>query len=605
MTSQQIKKMLLNYEMTEDLLWECIEINFKETIIGIFNALYVLSTNYCKNKELIENILLSLDLLAKKENNIENIKIFHSELKRINGNMHRNLKPEINYELKVLIKRLHQISRHLKDILIADESAQKIKIIETIINKNQNLKIISSLIRDNKDILKIKDAKNENILYKLLKRYSYLDEANEKEINYLYQVISLFINNDDINIDIIRNNNYYLSALKNKNLRHVWQLKREIELKNIPIKESQLGKRFNIYTKPASITDRERREMEIIQTGVIDFTDKMRITIDGEGTNCLDDALYWENNRDGSSFLYIDITSLSSILRYDSRIIQEALKREETIYLSDKAISLYPEYISNYLASLQPNQVRYTQTGIWRVEPDMTLVEDSFKLVKSTIKSQHKLIYDQADRIIANRTRDDLCQMLTQLGTFALRQRKLNNIKENYRQKENAYSTIPVHESKYVDTSVSANIVQECMLLFGRSKAQLARDKNIPYVFRACAEQKSMKLENSLLKNISIDDLEQLSNMIAYYTVFPERHCGLGYDVYSHSSSPARRASDTVNQFIDDALIFNPNPTNEEIYWWEEEVKRLTKHFNETKQGVDAFISQYNYLSKKKLIRKK
>ena len=59
----------------------------------------------------------------------------------------------------------------------------------------------------------------------------------------------------------------------------------------------------------------------------------------------------------------------------------------------------------------------------------MTLVEDSFRLVKSTTISRHRLTYDSADEIIGSRTKDNLCRSLTDLCVFALKQREKNKIK--------------------------------------------------------------------------------------------------------------------------------------------------------------------------------
>jgi exoribonuclease R len=272
--------------------------------------------------------------------------------------------------------------------------------------------------------------------------------------------------------------------------------------------------------------------------------------------------------------------------------------------LVDGAYTLYPDYVSNYLASLLPNNVRYSETGIWLVEPDMTIVEDSFQLLKSTIKSRHRLTYEGADEIIGSKCHDGLGEMLTTLGTFALKQREKNKVKEVYRQQENVGSYNPNHESRLVDRLVSANIVQECSLLFGHSKARLAEMKGIPYIFRACDEQVKLDLDGSLLKKLSSDNQGCISRISAYYTNKPTKHCGLGYDVYCHGGSTARRSPDGQNQYIDEDLIFNPNPSDKMVYIWEERTKKLVEHFNEASQRIDAFSNQYNYLMGKKLIRR-
>ena len=381
MTSQEVKNKILNYELSEELLEECLEIDFRKTIIGLLNALYELLINYNKNQTYVEDILLMLEYLSKKEYDIKNIKIFHGEIKKINGEIHRYLRPDINYNMKVIIRRLQIISKALKQQIIDKEASESLSIMEELINDNRNLKIISGLIRDNKDILKIKDSNSQNILYKLLNKYSNLDESSLEEINYLYQVIAIFLNNDDINIEIIRNIDYYLSALDNKKLKHVKQLVSILEGKRHPVLLSDLEKKFNIYTLYPSKVESEINSFRMSHDGAYDFRKQRSFTIDDSDARCLDDAIYLEKNKDGSYTLYVHITYVPSIIPYLSKINRESIKRVETYHLIDGAYCLYPDYISNYLASLLPNNDRYVETGIWLIEPNMTLVEDSFRLV--------------------------------------------------------------------------------------------------------------------------------------------------------------------------------------------------------------------------------
>lgn len=604
MSTNMIKEIIFNNEVSEELLWEYLSKDFKTTITNILNILYELLNNYDESKHQIEKILKILELLSKKENSIDNITVFHKEIKRLNSNIYKHLNNETITKIKNIIKRLQVISRHLKDSIINEESSKKILTIESIIYGTKNLKIISTIIKDNKDILKIKDHKDENILYKLLKKYSYLDETNEEEINYLYQVISLFINNEECNIEIIKNLNYYLKALKNIGRKHIKEIKRLLELKKQPITLNELERKYHISTKYPKSIERELNSFNMSHNGAIDLTKQPSYTIDGEDTECLDDALYLERNKDGTYTLYVHITYIPSLIPYLSKMNRESIKRVETYYLIDDAYPLYPKYVSNYLASLLPNNIRYTETGIWLIEPDMTIVEDSFKLVKSTIKSHHRLTYTNADEIIATKSKNDLCRSLTDLGIFALKQREKNKTKESYRQKENASSYNPHHESRLVDKSVSANIVQECALLFGKSKAEFYKKQGLPYIFRACGEQPKLDLKKQLIINMSEEEQLNLLTKLSYYTSIPTFHHGLGYETYTHAGSPARRSPDGQNQYIDEDIIFTKNLSDKTVYMWEERTKMLANHYNESTQRIEAFSNQYNYLTTKKLIRK-
>lgn len=103
---------------------------------------------------------------------------------------------------------------------------------------------------------------------------------------------------------------------------------------------------------------------------------------------------------------------------------------------------------------------------------------------------------------------------------------------------------------------------------------------------------------------MSEEERRELFSKLSYYTSSPEIHHGLGYETYCHAGSPARRSPDGQNQYIDEDLIFTPNLSDKTVYMWEERTKTLANHYNETTQRIDAFSSQYNYLTTKKLIRK-
>ena len=50
--------------------------------------------------------------------------------------------------------------------------------------------------------------------------------------------------------------------------------------------------------------------------GRVNFTNQNCVTIDGENDMCLDDALYIEQNLDGSHTLYIHIADIPSFVPY-------------------------------------------------------------------------------------------------------------------------------------------------------------------------------------------------------------------------------------------------------------------------------------------------
>ena len=364
MTSKKVKELILNYDMTDKLLDEYLCLDFRGTIIGMLNSFYEVLSKCSENSKMLDEIILQLENITLILTDTDKLQIVHDEIKILISKIYQTYKIEFNSTLYSLISDLRGINRNVKQVITNKENNKKLIIIEKIINENKSLKTITALIRDNKGILKIKDENSENILYKLLNRYSYLSDYDEEEICYLYQVISLFINNEDLNIDIIKDIDYYLSALDNRELEHVQNLILELEKKQEPISIEKLENRFRVNLKHPTTIERELEYINITEEGCRDFTIQPHFTIDGEGSVCLDDALYWKRNRDGSYYLIEDITYIPAIIPYDFLINKISIEMMETKYLIDGAYSLYPDLISNDLASLLPGSIKYVETGI-------------------------------------------------------------------------------------------------------------------------------------------------------------------------------------------------------------------------------------------------
>ena len=64
------------------------------------------------------------------------------------------------------------------------------------------------------------------------------------------------------------------------------------------------------------------------------------------------------------------IADVSHFVKAGSPLDREAYERATSVYLPDRVIPMLPELISNGLASLQPDRVRYTQTALLEFTPD-------------------------------------------------------------------------------------------------------------------------------------------------------------------------------------------------------------------------------------------
>lgn len=603
MDSQTIKYQILNYDYTPEEVYDLyIEDNFRETIRGFLTALYELSINYDKgkNKQLVQSILQILGNIAKTDTNPEHISYLLVEGKKLKGHIiqYKNQNSSAGNILNPIIDKLDSIIKHLKKVRDEIEDLKKLDVMENLILNGKNLNLVTALIRDNKNILQIRDSNNQNILFRLLKKYSLLPSDSADEIDYLYQVISLFANSDILNVNISSNIDYYISALKNRGSQHVREIMKLLQKKQ-KVSLEELKAKYKIITRAPYTFCHEQSSLSISEDGIYDLRHLQTCTIDGEGAICLDDAFSLVANKDGSYTLYMFTAFVPALVPYDSPLNQQSIDAVETHYLIDSVETLYPEIISNDLGSLLQGKERHAEVGILTIRPDFTIEEGSYRLVRGIILSDHQLCYDGGDAIIHKNQDDSLTKMLIASSNIANILRASNPKKEKYRKSENAQNSDPHHESRYVDQSPSANIIQEFSLLNGRTKTSLIAEKGYSYNFRACAEQQCFSLNGEYLKSFTgnLDEIGQIIRCFAYYTNKPERHHALDYPVYGHVGSPLRRSPDGQNQYIDLDLIFNPNPSDERIYFWEEQTKKLVAHYNESASRIASYTRIYNFLT--------
>src|SRR6185369_16119601 len=68
--------------------------------------------------------------------------------------------------------------------------------------------------------------------------------------------------------------------------------------------------------------------------------------------------------------------------------------------LPDRVIPMLPEIVSNNLASLQPDKVRYTKTAFMEFTPDG--IRTGVDLHNSAIRSKRRFTYEEVDSYLAD-----------------------------------------------------------------------------------------------------------------------------------------------------------------------------------------------------------
>ncbi|BBO35480.1 ribonuclease R family protein [Lacipirellula parvula] len=134
-----------------------------------------------------------------------------------------------------------------------------------------------------------------------------------------------------------------------------------------------------------------------------DITNETIITIDPVTARDFDDAISLTQINDhlgnpGHWILGVHIADVSHFVQPKTALDREAKERATSVYLPDRVIPMLPEIISNNLASLQPDRVRYAITARIEFTADGTPI--GTEVFKSAIKSRRRFTYEEVDEYL-------------------------------------------------------------------------------------------------------------------------------------------------------------------------------------------------------------
>ena len=149
---------------------------------------------------------------------------------------------------------------------------------------------------------------------------------------------------------------------------------------------------------PEHVLDAAREEADEFDESLgdrTDLTESTIITIDPHDARDFDDAISLEQLENGHWRLGVHIADVSHFVKYRSVLDVEARDRATSVYLPDRVIPMLPEVISNNLASLQPDRVRYAETAFIEFTENGAPVATDLHL--SAIKSKRRFTYEEVD----------------------------------------------------------------------------------------------------------------------------------------------------------------------------------------------------------------
>lgn len=331
-----------------------------------------------------------------------------------------------------------------------------------------------------------------------------------------------------------------------------------------------------------------------------DLTRETIITIDPIDARDFDDAISLVQIENGHWRLGVHIADVSHFVQPGTPLDREAYKRATSVYLPDRVLPMLPEVISNALASLQPDRVRYTKSCTIEFTEDGAFV--AADLSRAAIKSCRRFAYEEVDEFLADP--EAWREKLTPAVHALLgRMRDLSRILRARRRKRGALElSMPevkvdlgkdgeVVGAHVVTNTESHQIIEEFMLSANEAVAEHLKANKLHFLRRAhmAPDPRKSKALSEFVKDLgletdSLEDRFELQKLLervrelpecravnyavlrslqrAVYSPEDEGHFALASECYCHFTSPIRRYPDLTIHRLVDALIQKEKPEN-------------------------------------------
>lgn len=333
-----------------------------------------------------------------------------------------------------------------------------------------------------------------------------------------------------------------------------------------------------------------------------DLSGLTTFTIDGEDAKDFDDALSIQTDDKGIT-LYVHIADVAHFVKPGSLIDLEAYERGTSVYLPTKVYPMLPEKLSNDLCSLKPNVHRFTVTCEMHFNKAYQM--DEYKVYKSVIESNHRFTYKRVNHLFEGRKPSEeelsLLPLLRNLNTFAktLRKSRMEKGSLEFETDEIYFSYDKSGKAKGIhikERGDAEKLVEECMLKANQAVAMILKDKELPGIYRVhdaperdtlerlrdIASHLGFEIESkdieshealqSLTKAFKSTPFEKGLTMLllrsmqkAVYQDHQTPHYGLGFDHYTHFTSPIRRYPDLIVHRILDTFLFKQSTHQEKM----------------------------------------
>jgi len=348
------------------------------------------------------------------------------------------------------------------------------------------------------------------------------------------------------------------------------------------------------YRYPQNVNEAaDKIEAEITPEEIgrrIDMRDVTTFTIDPKDAKDFDDALSIRILDKGNVEVGVHIADVTYYVKPGTLLDKEASKRATSVYLVDRVVPMLPERLCNGICSLRPDEDKLTFSCIFELDANANVIKS--RIERAVIRSNRRFTYEEAQEIIETGKGDYSEEILT-LDKLAktLRKHRFANGSMEFDRSEVRFDIDETGHpiGVYFKESKDANkLIEEFMLLANKTVAATIgigtakgskNKKGKAFVYRIHDCPDAAKLNdlsnlartfghrikttgtpreinrsiNKMLEDIKGTPEENMLSTLAIrsmakavYSTNNIGHYGLGFDYYTHFTSPIRRYPDMM-----------------------------------------------------------